>query len=245
MTQKLPEKVLNFIDKYFNLHIKGHIIICPYFINRNRFLRSPVYAGKGTPEEIEKTTNALIKYKNPSKEQILYEMHQKGIGIDCSGLVYQIYEFWLSILFNKSLSEFLPNVPVYNLRKYMSRKLKPQNSVGANELTSEPFAKKINLQEVKAGDMIRTRGGKHVLLITEVKKKYDKVEQLKFVHSSSQYKRDGVRYGQIYLNEIQDINFAHWNDDDVAEPVNWAYKGYKDSINNNGIFRPNIPIFKE
>jgi len=243
MTQKLPENVLNFIERYFNLHINNHVIKCPYFINHGGFLKPPVYAGKGTPDEIEKVANIVLGQDNLSNDAVLEKMHEKGIGIDCSGLVYQIYDFWLLCVGKNSLREFLPTVPIYNFRKYISRMTKPQNSIGANEFTSEPFSRKINLTEISPGDLIRTRGGKHLLFITEVEKKDGIVKYLKFVNSARQYKRDGVRYGEIYFGQDQNLTTARWDDNDLTEQENWTYKGYRESINNNGFFRPNIPIF--
>lgn len=244
-TYNLPNKVYKFIDKYFNLRIKGFIVSTPYYINKFGLAKHPVAAGKGDPYEIEEIANEKLKSVNVSSEVEIYNLLSKhNIGIDCSGLVFNIYKYWLS-LFNYDIKNYLSKVHILNIRKYFSRKFKPQSSINANELTSLPFSNKLErIVDVLPGDLIRTRGGKHVLFITRVVKNEFLVKEIEFVHSAAEYQRNGIRKGLIILDQNQSLNLAEWIDM-PQEEKNFARLGYKEKINNNGIFRPNIPIFND
>lgn len=242
----IPDSVKNFINQYFELRIKDQKVRCPYFINLNGMLKSPVMSGKGTPEEIENQANSIIKTESNNAKEIRKQMQELGLGVDCSGLVYNIYDFWIGEKFQgkKSLCDFLPTVSIFNLRKYLSRLKKPQNSVSADEFTSSPLANKIEIKKARPGDLIRTRGGKHVLFITEVETQNDLIQKICFVNSAREYKLNGVRYGEIIFDENQSLNTAKWIDI-PEEEVNFTSKGYRESINSNGIFRPNLPLFED
>lgn len=243
----IPESVKNFINQYFELKIKGQKVRCPYFINLNGILKSPVMSGKGTPVEIESIANTFLQDLNDvNEEEIRTRMIDRGLGVDCSGLVYNIYDFWIGEKFEgkKSLRDFLPTVSILNIRKYLSRTFKPQNSISADEFTSSPLANKIEIKEARPGDLIRTRGGKHVLFITEVEKNDGLITKIKFVNSAREYKLNGVRYGEIIFDENQSLNTAKWIDS-PEEEVNFASKGYRESINSNGFFHPNLPLFED
>lgn len=241
----VPESVSKYINRYFELNIRDQKVRTPYFINKFGILNLPVMAGKGNPDEIEKFVEKYVK-DNADENEIRDIMIKKGIGIDCSGLVYNIYNFWISEKFagKKSLRDFLPKVSIFNIRKYFSRLLKPQNSVSAHEFTSPPFAQRIILSNVKPGDLIRTRGGKHVLFITEVEKNGDFVQKIKFVHSTKEYILNGVRFGEIIFDQNQNLNTAKWVDF-PEEDVNFTSQGFRESINSNGFFRPNLPLFED
>lgn len=254
MLNRLPEEVQNFIDKWFELEIDGQKLPTPYFINQGGFLKKPVYAGKGSINEIQDETTKLVAGKGFNSQEILDFMHERGIGIDCSGLVYQIYDFWVGnastgensgevkgdeSVGKKSLRDFLPIVPFYNFRKYLSRKTKPQNSMSANEFTSEPFSQRIEVKDVRPGDLIRTKAGNHLLMITEVdSEESGKPKKLKFIQSARFYNRDGIRYGEIELSEDLNLTKSKWLDNDKNEPVNHTFEGWREGVNTNGIFRP-------
>ncbi|MCU0375644.1 MAG: hypothetical protein MUF24_10070 [Chitinophagaceae bacterium] len=60
MQKSLPQNVINFIERYINLNINQKKITTPYFINQSGWFRKPVYAGKGTPDEIESEVKGRI-----------------------------------------------------------------------------------------------------------------------------------------------------------------------------------------
>ena len=96
------------------------------------------------------------------------EFPDRRIGIDCSGLVCQILS--------------LP----YNSRQ-----------TNANMLTSAPLSHKIDIKDIRSGDLIRQKNGHHVVLV--VSKNNDMIE---YIHSSRKTK--GVVIENI---NIHDKNF--------------------------------------
>lgn len=245
----IPKEVTEYIDRYLHLNIRGEDIPAPYYINTSGILKQSVLAGKGSPQEIEATANALLanhSFEGDLKHKIRKEMENLGLGIDCSGLIYHAYNKWLKDILGKGeLKHFLPNENILNPRKFLSRKLKPESSVSAHMVTSEPFAEKVEVKDTQPGDLIRTRGGKHVLLITEVEYENKVPVRIKFVNSTTSYERNGVRYGEILLSDDLNLANAQWrdlkvldNDDDGG----FAYKGYRELINNNGIWRLKLPV---
>lgn len=241
--ETLPKEVQEYIDRYEHLKIAGQDIVVPYYINLRGFLTDPVHGGKGTPEEIEAAANKLTAgMKNLGVEDIRTIMMENSIGLDCSGLIYHVLNHWLNQLGKGDLKDYLPRHSVWGIRKFLSRSLKPQSSVSADMLTSQPISKQVSVSEVHPGDLIRSRGGKHILLVTEVVYDNNVPTKIKFVNSTTYYKRNGLRYGEITLDDKFDLGSAHWNDNDISEPVNYAYKGYRELINNNGLFRPNLPL---
>jgi hypothetical protein len=241
----IPTDVKAFIDKYLALEIKGIITTCPYFINTSGFLKKGIYSGKGDPYEIEAEANRILQnhsFVNPTSDQIRNEMIQSDLGVDCSGLVYHIYNKWLISIGKGELKEFLPKQSGMNLRKILSRNLKPVSSVNADMFTSEPLSQSVEVKDVQPGDLIRTRGGKHLLLITEVEYNSESPVTITFVNSACFYKRNGVRYGEIVLDSTFNLLKSEWKDNDPEEEVNYSYKGYRELSNNNGIFRPKLPL---
>jgi hypothetical protein len=249
MVKKLPEEVQKFIDRYFALDVAGKKVICPYFMNIGGIFKDSVMAGKGDPLEIEAKAADIfshISLVDKSEEFIRTEMLDHGLGVDCSGLVYQILNKWLRDVANKGeFKDYLPKQKTFNPRKMVSRLLKPQSSVNADMLTSEPISTKVEIKDIQPGDMIRTRGGKHILFITEVEYNADKTPKtLTFVNSTTYYIRNGMRYGKIHLNHELNLSTSTWDDNDPGEATNFAYKGYRELMDNNGVFRPNLPIYQ-
>ena len=241
---KLPIEVERFIQKYFQLNINSVAVRTPYYMNDFfSFNSNSVLVGKGDPQTIEEYVNRNIPSHLRSEDQIRKWMIDRNIGVDCSGLVLNIYQYWLKIK-NLDISDYLPRVSLLNVKKFLSRKFRVQNSVNANELTSPPFSTQVRLIEVLPGDLIRTKGGGHVLFVTKVVKSSFFVKELHFVNSAREYETNGVRDGIIEFNFKQNLKSANWIDF-PQEKENYALKGYKEKINRNGLFRPNLPIFND
>lgn len=245
--KSIPSEVKNFIDKYLHLEVKGEKITCPYFLNSGGILKNPIFAGKGNPYDIERTANEVLMNHDFSGDKahlIRKEIEALGLGIDCSGLVYQIYNKWLRDVLNKGeLKNHLPAGNIIAIRRYLSRRLKPEASVSADMFTSEPISQKIEVRDVRPGDLIRSRGGKHLLFVTDVEYERNLPRKITFVNSTTYYVRNGVRYGDILLGDDLSLSTAKWEDNDPNEGVNYAYKGYRELINNNGIWRPKFLDF--
>lgn len=254
MHEKIDSTLQSFLDKYFNIEInietkKKFRIKTPYFRRSSGFLTPALYSGKADPWSIEKEINAQLSENKghiKSKEDIVSFMHDINLGIDCSGLVYQVLNFFFLKISDKSkpLSSFLPNEKILNIRKYYSRKFRPECSVSANMFTSQPISKNISVEKIKPLDLIRTQGGGHILLVTETKRNSsNEILWIKFVQSSYWHKRDGVRYGEIIIADPKSPNLleSKWIDcEEDKKEKNYTYRGYRNKHNQNGIFRLNF-----
>lgn len=111
----------------------NHYLGIPYFSNTRHLKKGNVYVGKGTWSEI-KSISSDYNY-----------LKKNGIGIDCSGLVCHLLNFY----FHTRL----------DVRKTSADML-------TSPLLSQPIS---NLNEIQTGDLIRQKDGRHVVFI--IKKK--------------------------------------------------------------------------
>lgn len=120
----------------------------PYYINRPK-KNSPDAAdlGKGNAKEIALKTIELankndLKILDLSPQQIYNFQKKNQIGIDCSGLVSHLLNF------------------------YFDSKLNVRHT-SADMLTSPPLSQPIDFKDLKTGDLIRQKNGHHVLFVIE------------------------------------------------------------------------------
>ena len=109
---RLPPKTRSLTKHYLALRLGPHKIRCPYFQNIVRRRVSPVFAGKGLPEEIEKETLKLLKQRKKllshlSSDNLQLYMVMGGLGVDCSGLVTNLLN---SFLLEKGLGTLWENL---------------------------------------------------------------------------------------------------------------------------------------
>lgn len=247
MIYKIPELLQKEIDKYSHLKLGGKEIICPYFINSKIISGSlRVMAGKGEAEEIELEVNIWAKVKgfnldNASVEDIRKFMMKMHIGIDCSGFVVNVLENYLKKISGKhliSLIKFTDN----SIMQVFRRWLRPIENIGADSLTSKLNCIKIsNLNDIKPGDLIRSKGKQnnahHLALITEVEKEEEKIKSFKYVNSiSGDLENNGIKYGNVYItNPEGELKDQDW-------PIeygerNYFYEGLLVNYEDNGIRR--------
>jgi hypothetical protein len=121
----------------------------PYFTNKGKYKNNGenAYVGKGSAKEIALATIDLankmnVKLTDLSSQQIYNFQKKHHIGIDCSGLVTHLLNF------------------------YFDQNLNPRKT-SADMLTSLPLSKKIILKDVATGDLIRQEKGHHVLFVLD------------------------------------------------------------------------------
>jgi predicted nucleic-acid-binding Zn-ribbon protein len=127
----------------------NHYIGIPYFSNVGKFktIGDNAKVGKGTAKEIAQTTIKLanldgIKLTGLTASQIYTFQKKKHLGIDCSGLVCILLNF------------------------YQHTRLEVRKT-SADMLTSSPLSQKIDIQNTATGDLVRQKSGHHVLFIIE------------------------------------------------------------------------------
>ncbi len=241
---EIPQEAKVTINQYKKINIHNKEINTPYYINtkkKRNELRS--LAGKGTPEEIQEETLIFgklrsIDFENLSEETIREFMMKENIGIDCSGFVSHVLDKWLTKLNQGGIRKHIKfeNISLY--RKLVVQ-IRPIENMSVKVLTNSLNAKKIKLEDIKVGDVIKSQAveyGDHIMLVTKLE--YDDANKLKnitYTHSTPHFgKENGIKEGTI---EIKDINKGLesqvWNEE-------ITYKGYIKDVDNNGVYRLNI-----
>jgi hypothetical protein len=203
------------------LEINSYLGI-PYFSNVKKST-SPenVLVGKGSAKEIALKTIELanlesIKLLDLTSSQIYNFQKKHDLGIDCSGLVFNLLQF------------IKPNI---NNILIGTEGIKGVRRLSASLLTSPPNATKINdYNSVKTGDLIRVDDGKHVLFVIE---KIGNI--IYYVHNSGKTKTKGVHLGTLEIvNPQQPLNHQKWSD---VTKENKNYNTLINSKKDDGFYR--------
>lgn len=207
----------------------SHYIGIPYWRNKlkdGKIIKEGAFGGKGTCQQIAQETIRLaqeqkIDLTKFNNRQIYNFQKKNNIGIDCSGLAYNLLDKYSQILKNKSIFENVIGT---------DSKLGPRR-VSANLLTN--FTNSIsvnNFDDIQTGDLIRMDGGKHVVVIIEKK---DNI--ISYVNSSEFTQIRGVHYGQIeIIKPKENLNHQKWSDiTNNGKPYNELFYPEK----GDGIFR--------
>lgn len=126
-----------------------HYLDLPYsknILKDGKIIKEQVLGGKGNWKDIEVETQKIAQKEkidlSKLTKQELYNFRKKNhIGIDCSGLICQLLNF------------------------YVNAKLDPRKT-SAKMLTSIPISKEItDLNNIQTGDLIRQKDGHHALFI--------------------------------------------------------------------------------
>lgn len=156
------------------MEIKGIAINCPYWMNKIRY--GEIVRGYGNGKADAKAIKEKLEETFDSSD--LYKLAKRvRTGIDCSGFVYRVLNFLVP-----QLNKIFPG---------------GINKTNAARLTNIKDAVLITqVDNIKPGDMIRMRSGKHVAVIIEKNEK-----KIIYAHStSSRYTANqGVHLGEIEI----------------------------------------------
>lgn len=188
----------NAYNRFF-LNIYGKKVPIPYRINIPADPH-PRRQGKSSPEDIldqlkKDAFEQSFDLKSASIDEIRDFMQKNNLGIDCSGFAYRI------------LDELIQKVRNTDLRTIVGQHVGATN---VKLLTSEKFSDKINLFQIKSGDLIKVNSSKkipHVLVVIEATP-----EKIIYAHSS-QGGVGGVHTGEItIINPSLPIENQTWNE---------------------------------
>ncbi len=195
--------------KYTHLPIGGKEIVCPYWMNNlEKGIYGPI-GGKGTPEEIVLTTNEYaisekVDLNKMDGEGIDLFMRACKIGVDCSGFV-----FWMLNEFDleKGGNGIADNIP-----GSVGKVIKARASVAMLCKDNVSFVIK-KVSDIKVGDIIRLRRGKHVAIITKILKEGDNLLELEYAHSSCRTAVKGVHTAKIkVVDSLLGIENQNWEE---------------------------------
>ncbi len=219
---------MNIANQYINFQVEGKQVKIPYCIveqlgekkysyTMGRTDRYRNYAGKGTPEEIKKALydsarKKSFDLKKGQSDEISRFMIKEGIGIDCSGFVYNILDSYLRQTKNISLDQLI--LRYYGVFGLLERLILKKNRVrrsSAATLTNSLNTIKIEkAKDAKPGDMIRLTHvnwkGKHIVIIVSVNK-----TSIRYVNASEYTKIQGPHFGKIQIiDPDKGLEYQNW-----------------------------------
>lgn len=214
----------------------AHYLGLPYWknvIKDGKVVKEGILGGKGSSKEIALKTIEIantegidiLKLNNRQFHNFQKKHH---IGIDCSGLAYNLLDFYYQLLHQDSVFECLMGVKDAN-----GNHQKGVRKVNADMLTSSINAFKIdNYDDIKTADLIRMDNGTHVIFIIE---KIGNI--IHYVHSSHRTQNSGVHLGSITITDpAKSLEFQQWTD---LTTDGKPYNEFFNPKNGDGIFRLN------
>jgi hypothetical protein len=207
------------VKKYTACTIYGKTVEIPYSIVETPPALLPAhyaitskdtyFAGKGTASQIVKSLLHAAKktgfdLHTANTSQIKAFMIKEGIGVDCSGFVYNVVN---QLLLEKGLGSLDTKILRFSgVIGKIERALLSKNRVRrssadtlTNNLNTVPIEK---VSDIRAGDVIRLTPldwkGKHVLLVVAVTARY-----IFYAHSSANTQQDGPHISFIKILDSQ------------------------------------------
>lgn len=243
MKKQLPEVAQEVINNYKNLPLGKEGVVCPYAKNFKGVrggLR--VMLGKGSPQEIAEEVILLAKQRRcdlaeKSPQEIREFMESRGLGIDCSGLVVHVLAAANPAILKQVSARSFWKSPL----RFFIAKLRPVENISVKVLTNKKNSERIaDLNAIEVGDMIRTRNGDHILLVTEIEKAETSVSKISYTHSTSFYgDAHGVRTSAIAITKpTEPLEKQAWDEVDETGK-NFSLEGYIEGKEDSGIFRLN------
>jgi hypothetical protein len=188
----------------------------------------------------EKLKGINLDEMTPS--QIREFLIERGIGIDCSGFVTYILDsmsinsngkhIWTKLKDNKN--------GFYAKVRYM---LRPVEQLGADVITNEVNCIKISINDVKPGDLIRSKArrskGDHIMIVTEVNRdENNNVTSIVYTHSTPNYgDKNGVKTGEIKIIDLnKPLHEQQWLETDDTGVVP-TLEGFMIDVEDNGLRR--------
>ena len=250
MTTSLPEICQQLIRAYARLDFgHGRTVAAPYYKNnpKQRRFTTPVEGGKGTPNEIILETKIRAREQginfDPLIPALIREfMMREGIGIDCSGFAARVMDCLVRATTGQSFTQAIKPMG-YGWRKIVYH-FRPFQNTNVLTLTSPVNSNPAALPTLQPGDLIRTRGGNHVLLVTDVVRDTGGcIQDFRYAHSSGQFgEESGVRTGEVTITNPQE-DLAHQEWKEVWNGTIPSREGWEENHEKNGIFR--LRVLKE
>lgn len=200
--------------KYTHLPIGGKEVICPYWMNNlEKGIYGPI-GGKGTPRQtvnitITEAEREKVDLVKMSAEEIVIFMQMKRIGVDCSGFVFWMLDVLDLEKGGNGIGDDIPG----------SRGKVAEYRASARMLTDDKVSFPVNrVSEIKPGDIIRMRRGKHIAIVLSLFWQEDKLVRLEYAHSSgnSHTKESGVHKAEILIVDSDaGIERQEWSEEDI------------------------------
>lgn len=205
--KSLPKTALQVIEAYFNLKAaENKYVRCPYFRNplsgRERWGLA-VYAGKGSPIEIEEELKIIEKLEDANfskmhEDEIRDIMKKRKLGVECSGFITNVLDAWTRGLYRKPMHRFIHFKR--NGLGWLFCKMRPYTHIDVETLVHRENAREINnINEIMPGDLIRFNSEiDHAVLVTGIEREENGVlKKAHYAQSVLEESREGVKRGHI------------------------------------------------
>lgn len=198
-------------EKFLRIPVGNRFINCPFFMNNDPDWKDTPYyfsvprGGKMTPEEVTEKLSGAVRDSefdadNSSLKNLRMFMRKNGIGVDCSGLTYQVLKY---IYENSGGSIFEEKVigAQSNFRGVTKTNSDSLTSLKNSNLVA-------GIEDIKPGDIIRGHGGHHSIVIFGCERNL-----LRCIHSSDGTSALGVSAFEINLIDLKhDIFHQDWSE---------------------------------
>ncbi|MFH1547476.1 MAG: hypothetical protein ABIC57_03245 [bacterium] len=202
----LPPKTLSLLNDYLLLPFEQTKVACPYWVNDlGKGVRGP-FSGKGTPRQIvsvsyKRARRLNVNLDSFNKLKLRKFLEDNRIGVDCSGFVFHL----LNTFDKENGGDGVTN-------KYLKKVKTPDWracwKVNADTLTSKGFTRKIQMKEIKPGDMIRLLKGKHIAFVIEVND-----SSVVYAHCSNFTKKTGCHLEKILIKDWKrGLEYQDWQE---------------------------------
>jgi len=203
------------IHAYTDMQFGAQTVQCPYFNNKRTRLRAalPALIGKGLPEEIVEEAKLLalqqkIDLSKLDAEHLKKFLVDSNLGVDCSGYAYHLLDQELRARGFGSLKKYL-QFEGGGLFRRIIRTFRTIENANVKVFAHEKNSTEIELCNIKPADLIviidsgNDFARDHVLFVTDVEYKNEKVEKIIYTHTF-QWSTDGkynhgVRNGEIVI----------------------------------------------
>jgi hypothetical protein len=200
------KKLQSFYQLYLALPLGKHLIPIPYWSNKlknGKILVEGAFGGKGTPSQIKKAAQKSARQEKLdlnklTQKELIFLLKRNKIGLDCSGLVYQLLDFIAQQKKKKKLDRVLLG----------SQKKKGIRRVGVKEFCHPQNSFPIPLDQVQTGDFIVLDQKRHILLVLD-----KKANKINYIHSSQKTKKNGVHLGTLTITKPdRGLKDQKWSD---------------------------------
>jgi hypothetical protein len=219
-TLSLTKEAQKVINNYLVLPFSNKNVSCPYYNNRRQQIRGALFVriGKGTPEEIvDETKTEMIKQRknlqSMSNDDIKKFLVDNNIGIDCSGLAYQILDAELKSKKNISLKNQLSFSHLKNPIRRIVARLRAVGNTNVKTLSADKNSRTINISEIEPGDMIimqdsgRNHDRDHILIVNSVEKNNNSNIKINYTHALD-WRTDGLYNHGVRQGTIEIVDLA-------------------------------------
>ncbi|MEO8637652.1 MAG: hypothetical protein ABI430_01990 [Candidatus Taylorbacteria bacterium] len=247
-SRTLTPRALSVMEDYLHLPFPNKNVSCPYYNNKRGSVRAGlrVLVGKGTAHEIAEEIKLIsmkekIDLSHMSDEGLTKMLVEHKIGIDCSGLAYQI-------LNAESISESFGPLKSHlkfpyakNIVRRLLSRMRPIENTGVRSFAHENNSREIEFARAQPGDYIvllctgKEKTYNHILVIYQTDYEEEILKAIHYVHSfawptDGRYAH-GVRKGAITITDpVNPLADQLWTEQGKTGKENFTHEKAREAM---------------